>query len=83
MTFENGWTISVQWHASAYCGRKRDSAFGKEDLNPAESPDAEIAMWDSQGNWYLFGRDTVLGYQTPDQVAKWIELTKSLKPIEQ
>jgi len=90
MTFENGWTISVQWHTGAYCDR-RSLEHAIDDFNDrpegrgqaAESTTAEIAIWDKEGNWYNFGSDEVLGYQTADQVAKWIEVTKSLKPIEQ
>jgi hypothetical protein len=82
MTFENGWTISVQWHSSAYCERKQTLGSYKEDLNPAESPNAEIAMWDKHGNWYMFEHEEVLGYQTPDQVADWMEVVKSLKEDE-
>ena len=80
MTFENGWTISVQWHLGAYCDRKSLSI--EPDNNPAESTTAEIAIWDTQGKWYNFGSDEVLGYQTADQVAKWMEVTKSFKPIK-
>ena len=83
MTFENGWTISVQWHTGAYCGRKQDLAiYYTDDTNPAESPNAEIAMWDKNGNWYKFEHEEVLGYQTPDEVAEWIEITRSLKEDE-
>lgn len=77
MTFENGWTISVQFHAFAYCERKQIPANWEEDKNPAESPDAEIAIWDAEGNWYDFGSDEVLGYQTPDEVADWIAKVKA------
>jgi hypothetical protein len=66
MTFENGWTVSVQWHAHAYCSGKGD-----------ESPNAEIAAWDSEGEWYNFGSDTVLGYQTPDEVVTFMENVKN------
>ena len=82
MTFENGWTISVQWHTSAYCERKQALASSIVDVNPAESPTAEIAMWDKYGNWYMFEHDEVLGYQTPDEVAEWIEVVRSLKEDE-
>lgn len=75
MTFENGWTISVQFHAFAYCERRQ---LGQaEDKSPVESPDAEIAIWNSEGDWYNFGSDEVLGYQTPDEVADWITKVKA------
>jgi len=76
MTFENGWTVSVQWHSFAYCDRKGfDYAPGSEEFNDSQT--AEIAAWDSNGDWYEFGSDTVLGYQTPDQVAAFMEYIKN------
>lgn len=75
MTFDNGWTISVQWHTSAYCERNQLASI--IDSNPAQSTTAEIAIWDEKGEWYNFGSDTVLGYQSPDDVAEWITKTKN------
>lgn len=63
MTFKNNWTISVQWHEAAYCSGR--------DTNQ-QSPDAEIAIWDSSGNWYYFGNDEVKGYCSPDEVLEWM-----------
>ena len=62
MTFENGWTISVQFGRGNYCHRKGDIA-----LN------AEIAIWDEYGAWYDFGHDTVRGYCNANEVAEWID----------
>lgn len=75
--FENGWTISVQWHNGAYCERKSLSLDSFTDSNPADSATAEIAIWNEEGDWYDFGSDQVLGYCTPDEVADWITKTKS------
>lgn len=84
MTFENGWTISVQWHTGAYCDRKTlDSAFDDFNDRPegrgssAESTTAEIAIWDSNGKWYDFGEDTVLGYLKTDEVFEWMNKVKN------
>ena len=63
--FENGWTVSVQWHPGSYCSGKGN-----------ESPNAEIAAWDSNGKWYDFGSDEVLGYRTPDQVVTFLGFVK-------
>jgi len=66
MKFSNGWTISVQWHHGSYCdGRNSENG---------ESPNAEIAIWDSKGEWYDFGNDTVKGYCSTDEVAGWINI---------
>ena len=90
MTFENGWTISVQFGYGNYC----DNNHHPEGLNfhlhthlmeiqrnfskkqeVTESSDAEIAIWDADGEWYNFGSDTVKGYCTADEVATWIKFT--------
>lgn len=79
MTFENGWTISVQWHKGAYCERKGESyPWSSKDPNPATSKDAEIAAWDKDGNWYQFEHDQVLGWQTTDEVSEFMNKIKSL-----
>lgn len=76
MTFDNGWTVSVQWHSGAYCSRKDlHYAPGSEEFG--DSFTAEIAAWDSNGDWYEFESDTVLGYQTPNEVVTFMELIKN------
>ena len=75
MTFENGWTASVQWHAGAYCERKNPEYI--TDNKPAISSTAEIAAWDKDGKWYKFAdNDEVKGYCTPDQVAVFLAMVK-------
>jgi len=77
MKFENGWTISVQFGYGNYCDNYQhpDGYDFAKGLNVVQSSDAEIAIWsgDGAGDWYTFENgDTVLGHQTPDQVAEWI-----------
>ena len=74
MTFANGWTISVQWHQGAYCD-------GRHSEN-AESANAEIAIWDYNGDWCNFGNDQVKGYCTPDEVLNWMEFTAKQSPVD-
>ena len=76
MKFKNGWTISVQWHTGAYCERK--NLEHTEDSKPSESINAEIAAWDKDGNWYQFEHEQVLGWQTADEVAEWMDIISSL-----
>ncbi len=78
MTFDNGWTISVQWGPINSCNRKATK------LNPRdhfiwESNDAEVAIWDKDGRDYKFSNDHVLGRCSANDVAMWIELTSKLK----
>jgi len=74
MTFENGWTISVQFGYGNECDNHHHPDgwdFAKKQ-EITESTDAEIAMWDKYGNWYDFGSDTVNGHCSPNEVAEWI-----------
>lgn len=81
LTFENGWTISVQWSPGSYC----HAIQGDDTPDTTKvwtSPDAEIAIWDSTGEWYNFGSDEVKGYCTADEVAHWISFTRYQQPVQ-
>jgi hypothetical protein len=75
-TFENGWSISVQWGPGNYCDRHSIGNYNapmETDNGAWTSDTAEIAIiHDETETWYSFGNDTVLGHQTPDEVANWI-----------
>ena len=67
MTFENGCTISVQ--------------FSKHTYSDAGETTAEVAAWDTEGNWLMFDEDKwveiadgsdVMAYQSAGDVAKLI-----------
>jgi hypothetical protein len=79
----NGITISVQFGPSNYCFKQDIEDFFAPMKNLMwESPDAEIAIWDSEGNWITAEvvkrvlkedcYDQVMGHITPAQVAKLI-----------
>ncbi len=67
--FENGNTVSVQWGPQNYCdpthreGRDADSREPMRGESWA-SETAEVAAWDSDGNWHHFGYDSVEGWRT-------------------
>jgi len=73
ITFENGWTVSVQFGPGCYCSNK----FAQENIT--ESPNAEIAAWDSNGKWFDFEHDQVKGYCKPDEVLKFMNKIASMK----
>lgn len=81
MAFENGWTISVQFGYGNYCENyNHPEGYDfptKHEL--VKSGDAEIAIYDSKGEWYNFGYDTVKGECTPDEVAAWIRQVSRAK----
>ena len=70
ITFENGWTVSVQFGWGNYC---EHHSCGMEMLGqsgPGESVDAEIAVWGPDGEMLEMPGwgDTVKGYCKPAEV---------------
>jgi hypothetical protein len=78
MTFENGWTASVQWGRGNYCSN--NSIIGDYGKPVPASATAEIAAWDKDGNWFV-GKDwsdSVKGYCSPEEVAGFLYLISNL-----
>jgi hypothetical protein len=76
MTFENGWTVSVQFGVFNYCANKNAVPGAVEK---GECADAEIAAWNSKGRWFSFGSDEVKGWVSPDEVAEFmVKISKML-----
>lgn len=82
ITFENGWTVSVQFGPGNYCEGYPHNILKYDEPQKNEfwnSPNAEIAAWDRDKQWYNFpNQDQVQGYQTPKQVAEFIALISAL-----
>jgi hypothetical protein len=83
LTFENGLTISVQFGTNSRCERLDYYAPAGNDLRNAvtESPDAEIAIWDKENNWYEFGHGRLKGYCSADDVARWITKVREAETL--
>lgn len=90
IVFKNNWLISIQFGPGNYCDNYHESF----DVSPfANLPDnkysksttAEIAYWkvDNKGQhtpMQMFDNgDTVLGYQTFDQVVEWMNIINQKK----
>ena len=75
MTFQNGWTVSVQFGAGNYC---ENNMMSVSNTPKGHSKDAEIAAWDKDGNWHTFEYDDVKGYCSADEAADFITKIKSL-----
>jgi hypothetical protein len=75
ITFENGWTVSVQFGHGNYCNNRfvEDATQGGD----TKSQDAEIAAWDQHDTWHKFESDKVTGYQSPAQVLAFINMIAS------
>lgn len=91
MTFANGWTVSVQWGWANYCDNA-DKVRGKISMQMLGMMNsragsngcktAEVAAWNSDGRWIKFPNgDTVCGYATADEVAKFISAVASFSKI--
>lgn len=80
MTFDNGWTVSVQFGYGNYCENKyspsASAMCSKGYSGLVESPNAEIAAWDKNDVWYDFGDDKVKGYVDANEVADFIEMIR-------
>jgi hypothetical protein len=78
MTFENGWTISVQWGARNYCENNNFQEYDRDEWTKRDPMydcnNAEVAIWRKEDDkWYTFENgDTVKGWSTPDEVAELI-----------
>ena len=69
MTFNNGWTVSVQFGGGNYCDNY-DFPIGKErEQRGMTSSNAEVAYWGPDNELQEFPNgDTVAGRWTPEQV---------------
>lgn len=83
MTFENGFTISVQFGSSNYCENRSFDDYGKEmEQQHTTCQNAEIAIWDEVNEWFDFGGDQVKGWVRPDEISDWITRTKNATTIK-
>lgn len=70
MTFENGWTVSVQFGPGHYCNNHL-----KENA-PSGSNNAEIAAWNKEYVWHHFHEenDDVKGFCSPNEVLQFMNM---------
>ena len=83
LTFENDWTISVQFSGGHYCDNKHESYDWARnrvmDSMPVHSSNAEIAVWRRNGELIWLGNDNVRGWTTTDEVAQVIHKLRTAK----
>ena len=85
LSFENGYTISVQFGPGNYSSHNNNRDF----LEPSQvdkwsSKSAEIAVWHTESNdWVKLSEyDDVIGYLSADEVAKAIEVVSNMSEPE-
>ena len=77
ITFENGWTVSIQFGGTNYCSLKNldyESLSEISKFPSHQSEDAEIAVFNDKGEWathrmYAELGDDVKGYVGPNEIA--------------
>ena len=83
LTFDNKWTISVQFCGGHYCDNKEKSYDLAKELielsRPMHSTTAEIAVWKQNGGLICLENDQVRGYTTADEVARVITIVSRAK----
>ena len=83
LTFNNDWTISVQFSGGHYCDNKEESYDWARNraMNsmPVHSSDAEIAVWRKGDGLIWLQSDTVRGWTTTDEVAQVIHKLRTAK----
>ena len=81
MTFENGWTVSVQWSSFNYCANRNYEGYDSLPQN-RQCVNAECAVWDTNGDWFkLTASDDVQGWMSPDEVAELIARVQAFSPV--
>ena len=85
MTFDNGFTISVQWGTINYCEKKNLGADIDEEIKTKrwESTTAEIAVFNDTGIVPVGKSDDVIGWCSADEVATVIAIVQSAHPDNQ
>lgn len=83
ITFANGYTVSVQFGYDNYCISNQKTYKGTPPGGVA-SPDAEVAAWRADGSWlhpegFDFVGDDVIGYLSPEEVARFIQAVASME----
>jgi hypothetical protein len=84
VSFENGWTASVQFGTGNYCERRDfDAAFDSElGQEMVESKNAEIAAFptNGEGDWFkLSDHDDVKGWVKPDEIPDFLSMVQKFE----
>ena len=82
ITFDNGWTVSVQFGWGNYCDH-HGKPYDFDDLTGyyGDSSTAEIAAWDTEGVWHEFDLNTVKGYVKPNDVLDFMNMIAAKDPL--
>jgi hypothetical protein len=80
ITFENGWTVSVQFGGGMYCKNYDRDCGSEQKINILKCQDAEIAAFDDNGEMLEFlDGDTVKGYVSPNETLEFMNKIAGMK----
>lgn len=86
VTFENGWSVSIQWGPGNYCDNYGASFYAPPPKDGWSSSTAEIAAWPERGphagDMYDFGGDSVLGRVKPGEVLAWLNKFAAMPSVD-
>lgn len=86
ITFENGWTVSIQFGYGNYGDNYRNSGMYRKDhpeYGDCQSSCAEVAVWPATGDMVeLEDGCTVVGYKNTAEVLAIINQTAARQPQE-
>ena len=85
MTFDNGFTISVQFGKGNYCGSRHiedNGTFEAWENKIWQSPDAEIAVLHNESLLSIGQYDQVIGWVSADSVAKAIHIVSTATNVD-
>ena len=86
MTFENGFSISVQWGVGNYCEKKDRGQWDESTKHDYwDSNSAEIAVFGKDGEFITITDypDVIAGWLSTDKVAKCITIIQSATTEEE
>ena len=87
MTFNNNYTISVQWGTENYCEKKHTTIHPTDPMEHKrwDSLSAEIAVFDDEEmiNISSDGVDAVIGWLGTEDVAKVITIVSSAESVKE
>jgi hypothetical protein len=83
MRFNNGMVISVQWAEGNYCNNRSRIYKDPNNRKINSCTNAEIAIWDKDGNYYMFDDDRFeMGWVNADEVATWIHVASMAMDLD-
>ena len=82
ITFDNGCTVSVMFGPCNYCSAREFEKISG-NLESHSCSDAEVAVWDAEGNWLIkdgnFASE-IVGSVLPDKVAQLMSYASAWQP---